>query len=139
MDKRVLAGSVAALVVLLALNLLIVGLGRPTLLAYDTAAGSLPLLDIGAAFVAMAVGGAIAMRRFQWVAVAVSLALWVLTFAMIEPLGGESAPQTGVAQTLRYNGLAMLLTLAAAWAGAWVGERIAQRRPASPAFSGADA
>lgn len=133
MDQRLLTGSVTALAVLLLLNLGLFWFEGARVLALETRAGSLPLLDIAGTFVAMAIGGAIAGARFQWVAVAISLALWVLTFALIEPLGRAPQPPPDWAETLRFNAMAIVLTLLAAWAGAWVGARRGWRGATPPA------
>ncbi|GHE44664.1 hypothetical protein ACFOED_09970 [Vulcaniibacterium thermophilum] len=131
MDKRILIGGVVALAVLLVFDLVLFWTGAAGALAFRTPLGSLPMLDVVAAFGAMALGGAIARHRFQWIAVAVSLTLWVLTFALLGTPSPASPMTPTLPEALRFNALAIALTVAAAWAGAFAGERWAQRRAAA--------
>ena len=128
MSKRVLLGCIAALATMLLFDLLISLSGRQLDLPLETGLGSIPLGGLLVTFGAMLLGGWIARRRFRWIALGLAAALWlaVVTLLMI-----AQPPMDSLATVLKHNALAIALSLAAAWCGAVIGERLGHRRPAS--------
>ncbi|MEI2432659.1 MULTISPECIES: hypothetical protein [Lysobacter] len=99
--------------------------------AIDTGIGPLPLIDILAALVSMFLGGALARHaRFRWIALLLPSAMWALTlFAVVAMAQPDSPPpMRSIGAALKYNALAIALTLAAAFAGALLGERFGRKR-----------
>ncbi|ROU09041.1 hypothetical protein [Lysobacter enzymogenes] len=99
--------------------------------AIDTGIGPLPLIDILAALVSMFLGGALARHAlFRWIALALMSAMWALTlFAVVSmALPDSPPPMRSIGAALKYNALAIALTLAAAFAGALLGERFGRKR-----------
>lgn len=129
MSKRVLLGCIAALATMLVFDLLISLSGWQLDLPLETGFGSIPFGSLLVTFGAMLLGGWIARRRFRWVALGLAGALWlavVVTLLMIaEP------PMDSLAMVLKHNALAIVLSLAAAWCGALIGERLGERKPAT--------
>lgn len=129
MSKRVLLGCIAALATMLVFDLLISLSGRQLDRPLETGFGSIPLGGLLVTFGAMLLGGWIARRRFRWIALGLAAALWlavVVTLLMI-----AQPPMDSLATVLKHNALAIALSLAAAWCGAVMGERLGHRRPAS--------
>jgi len=131
MDKRILLGCLSAAGVLLFFGIFIKFLGLDASQAIETGAGAIPLLDVAGALIAMGVGGAIARHaHFRWIALLLMVEMWVLTLWTIVSMAlpDSPLPMRSLAGALRYNALAIVLTVVAAFAGAILGERIAQRR-----------
>ncbi|MDQ3205822.1 MAG: hypothetical protein M3Q40_04825 [Pseudomonadota bacterium] len=131
MDKRVLFGCIAALAVLVVISLLTQLFGSALGWSLQTPLGILPVADVVGTLLATATGGWIARNsRFRWLALGLMAAVWVATLAVLGSLAGPRSPEPmrSLPAMLQYNGLAIVLTLGAAWLGAWLGEREAQRR-----------
>jgi hypothetical protein len=128
-SKRVLLGCIAALATMLAFDLLITVSGWPLDLPVQSGLGHVPLGGLLVTFGAMLLGGWIARRRFRWVALGLTLALWLAVLATLLALARP--PADSLAGVLRFNALAMVLSLALAWAGALLGERLGNRTAAS--------
>ncbi|UHQ23668.1 hypothetical protein LVB77_02810 [Lysobacter sp. 5GHs7-4] len=132
MDKRVLLGCIAALSVLLlgGLAAQLAGANSDGGQIFHTPLGRVPLGDVLMVLLAMTVGGAIARRKFRAVAVLMVLIVWlaILTVlvAMIAP--DSPPPMASLPAMLKYNGVAIVLNLLAAWAGASLGQFLAARR-----------
>ncbi|MBX9401365.1 hypothetical protein K4L06_08555 [Lysobacter sp. BMK333-48F3] len=136
MNKRVLNGCLGAagLLLLFAMVTKLSGLDARQMI--ETGAGAIPLLDILAALVAMGVGGAIARHaNFRWIALLLMVAMWSLTlFAVVSmALPDSPPPMRTVFGALRYNAIAIVATVIAAFAGAVLGERLGLRRFGAPA------
>ena len=136
MNKRVLNGCLGAagLLLLFAMVTKLSGLDARQMI--ETGAGAIPLLDILAALVAMGVGGAIARHaNFRWIALLLMVAMWSLTlFAVVSmALPDSPPPMRSVFGALRYNAIAIVATVIAAFAGAVLGERLGLRRFGAPA------
>jgi hypothetical protein len=131
MDKRTVSGCIAAIVALMLFALVGFMFGAQLQHVQATPWGELPLLDVAGIFVAMAVGGAIAGRRFQWIALGMIVLLWALVLVVLLSLD----EQMSLARIWRFNRLAIVLNLLLAWlgaiAGAWVGARYLGRREAA--------
>lgn len=127
-NTRILLGCIAALAVMLVFDLLTSLSGWKLDLPLETAVGGIPFGSLLVTFGAMVLGGWIARRRFRWIALGLTAALWL---AVIMVLVATAEPPSGsLAAVLKYNGLAVVLSLAAAWFGAMLGERLGERRPA---------
>ena len=129
MSKRVLLGCIAALATMLVFDLLISLSGWQLDLPLETDFGGIPLGSLVVTFGAMLLGGWIARRRFRWIALGLAGALWlavVVTLLLI-----AQPPMDSLAMVLKHNALAMVLSLAAAWFGAMLGERLGERRGAA--------
>ncbi|WP_091804813.1 hypothetical protein PRJ39_23910 [Lysobacter enzymogenes] len=99
--------------------------------AVDTGIGPLPLIDVLAALVSMFLGGALARHaHFRWIALLLLGAMWALTlFTVVSmALPDSPPPMRSLGGALKYNALAIALTLAAAFAGALLGERFGRKR-----------
>lgn len=136
MNKRVLNGCLGAagLLLLFAMVTKLSGLDARQMI--ETGAGAIPLLDILAALVAMGAGGAIARHaNFRWIALLLMVAMWSLTlFAVVSmALPDSPPPMRTVFGALRYNAIAIVATVIAAFAGAVLGERLGLRRFGAPA------
>lgn len=130
MDKRILLGCLSAAAVLLLFAIATRLFGLDARQAIDTGIGPIPLIDVFAALIAMAAGGAIARHaQFRWVALLLMVAMWALTLFTIVSMAlpDSPPPMRSIAGALKYNALAIVLTLAAAFAGALLGERLARR------------
>ena len=121
MNKRILWGCIAALGLLMLSALITMGLDARFNLALMTPLGQLPLLDLAAVLMATAAGGTIAGARFPWIAVALSAMVWALTVITL-----ATAPDISLSMVLKFNALAIVLTLGLAWLGAYLGARHGQ-------------
>jgi hypothetical protein len=128
MSKRVLLGCIAALAIMLLFELLTVLSGRQLDLPLETGLGNIPLGSLLVTFGAMLLGGWIARRRFRWIALGLAATLWLAVVATL--LLTAKPPMDSLAMVLRYNALAIGLSLAAAWFGAMSGERLGEHRAA---------
>lgn len=130
MDKRILLGCLSAAGMLLLFGIATKFLGLDARQAIQTGIGAIPLIDVFAALIAMGVGGAVARHaQFRWVALLLMVAMWSLTlFAIVSIAMPDSPlPMRTVSGALRYNALAIVLSLAAAFVGALLGERLMRR------------
>lgn len=99
--------------------------------AINTGIGPLPLIDVFAALVSMFLGGALARNAwFRWIAILLMGAMWTLTlFAVVSmALPDSPPPMRSMGAALKFNALAIALTLAAAFGGALLGERFGLKR-----------
>lgn len=128
MDTKILKGTLAAMAVLLALTALQAALPDWT---RPTPMGVLAPADWIAALLAMGVGGRVAGER-RFVVVAPLLQLVVASITFVVFLASPGAALLSEARTpaalLRVNGVSLLVGLAAAALGAWLGVRAAQAR-----------
>lgn len=127
MSKRVLLGCIAALATMLVFELLTVLSGWRLDLPLETGLGGIPLGSLLVTFAAMLLGGWIARRRFRWIALGLAAALWLAVVASL--LLVAQPPMDSLAMVLKYNALGIGLSLAAAWFGAMLGERLGERQP----------
>lgn len=130
MQKRLLIACVVALVAMLLCSLVIQLFGAQLNRALNTPLGALPVADVLSVLVAMTAGGFAARHaRFRWIAVGLVAVVWIATLSvltlMLPPNAVSTAPTSVV---LKYNALSIVLTLGAAWLGAFSGERWAARR-----------
>ncbi len=114
MDKRILWGCIAALGLLLLFAVITVLLDARINSAFRTPLGDLPVLDLFGVLVAMAVGGAIAGARFAPIAAVLMAVVSVTSLAV-------PAASTPLMLVLKFNAMAMLLSLAIAVLGARLG------------------
>ncbi|MGO4259859.1 hypothetical protein [Lysobacter sp. TAB13] len=131
MDKRILLGCLSAAGMLLLFGICTKLFGLDARQAINTGFGPIPAIDVFAALVAMGLGGAIARHaHFRWVALLLMVAMWTLTlFTVVSmALPDSPLPMRSMAGALKYNAVAIVLTLAAAFGGALLGERLARRR-----------
>lgn len=139
MDKRILLGCIAALAVLVVVSLLTQLFGAQLSWSLQTPLGVLPVADIVGTLLAMGAGGWVARnRRFRWLALGLMAAVWLAALAVLGTAAGPSSPEPmrSVPAMLQYNALAIVLTLVAAWFGAWLGERQFRLRKGSVAATG---
>jgi hypothetical protein len=122
MNKRTLWGCIAALGALMLFALITLVFDSRLNKGWSTPLGEIPLMDLLGVLVSMAAGGAIAGRRFRWIAVALMGLVWLLSVITL----GLATDMT-LGGVLRYNALAMVLTLALAWLGAELGPRLRAR------------
>lgn len=130
MDKRILYGCLAALGTMMGFDLLTQLSGVKLDLPVRTPLG---MIFIGTAVVtlaAMTLGGWIARRDFRWIAVALSVVLWTAVIAALYAIAPATAPTASLPGIVKFNALAIVLSLAASWLGAMLGERLAARRAA---------
>lgn len=127
MDKRILVGCIAALGTMLGVDLLAQVSGWRLDLPVRTVLGIVPVGSIVATLVAMALGGWIARRRFHWIAVALTAAVWVATIVALVALAPPTAASMSLPGIVKFNALAIVLGLLASWLGARLGERLAMR------------
>ena len=125
MNKQILWGCITALAVLMGLALVTFAFDSRLNQALLTPLGELPVMDLLGVLVATAAGGAIAGPRFRWVAMGLMGLLWLLTVTVLTTKQMVSLPTT-----LKYNTLAIVLTLGLSWVGATIGARLAARRNA---------
>jgi hypothetical protein len=118
MEKRILWGCIAALCLLMLFAWITMLFDMRLDQALTTPLGDLPLLDLLGVLVAMTAGGAIAGPRFARIAVALVALVWILSMAVLATL---PAPSLSMSAVLRINAMAMLLSLAFAVLGAWLG------------------
>lgn len=128
MDKRHLLACIAALATMLGFDLAISLSGRALDLPAETGWGTLPIAGLLVTALAMAIGGWIARRGFRPLAVLLAAALWLAVVTVIEAGALGGGPAFGPAELLRQHGLAMALSLMAAWLGAALGEWLVSRR-----------
>lgn len=130
MDKRILLGCLSAAGMLLLFGIFTKFLGLDARQAVQTGFGAIPVIDVFGALVAMGIGGAVARHaQFRWVALLLMVVMWSLTLFTIVSIAMPDSPlpMRTVAGALRYNALAIVLSLAAAFAGAVLGERLMRR------------
>ena len=130
LDTRTLTGGVVALALLLAFDLFASLADADLSVDVRTPFGPFSVVTLAVTFVAMAVGGWVARRGFTWVALALTALTWVTVVVTLLAIAGPDSPaqMRSVGGVLRYNAAAIVLGLATAWLGAWVGQRLAQRR-----------
>ena len=123
MDKRILSGCIASLVGLMLFALVGFLFGAKLHHVQATPWGELPLLDLSGVLLSMAVGGAIAGRRYAWYAMGMIALLWAATvFVLI-----SVQPEMALSKVLRFNRLAIGASLLLAWLGAFAGARLGER------------
>ncbi|MEH6421655.1 hypothetical protein [Pseudomonas sp. CGJS7] len=130
MDKRILLGCLSAAAMLLLFGIFTKLFGLDSSQAIDTGAGAIPLIDVFAALIAMGVGGAIAQSaHFRWIALLLMVLMWALTlFAVVSmALPDSPLPMRTMVGALKFNAVAIILTLTAAFAGALIGQRLGAR------------
>lgn len=126
MDKRTLSGCIASLVGLMLFALIGYAFGAKLHHVQATPWGELPLLDLAGVFVSMAIGGAIAGRRYAWFAIGLVALMWAATvFVLI-----SVQPEMTLSKVLHFNQLAIVLSVLFAWLGAFLGARLGERRRA---------
>lgn len=137
LDKRHLLGCIAALALMLGFDLAISLSGRALDLPTETGWGTIPLAGLLVTLLAMLIGGVIARRGFRPLAVLLAIAVWLSVASVIGigALSSDGGPAFGAGDVLRQHGLAMALSLLAAWVGATLGERLATQDPV-PAAQG---
>lgn len=126
MEKRIVLGCVTAAATLLTLGVITKVLSLQGGLSFSTPLGPLPLLDVLTVLLAMAAGGFIARNAmFRWAAIGLVVLMWLLTLSTLASSTGlnSSGPLHSVQGILKYNALAIVLSLIAAWGGAFFGER----------------
>lgn len=128
MQHRLLMGCVVATAILLGTDVLIHLFAAQLNRGVMTRLGEIPVSQLLAVFVAMFAGAAIARRRFRWIAVAIAAIVWLGTVASVA-LQGDLGGEFGL--MLRYSALGLVLSLAMAWLGAWLGERVGLATPKS--------
>ncbi|MGH8085972.1 MAG: hypothetical protein ACREPV_11945 [Lysobacter sp.] len=130
MSKRALLGCIAALATMLLFDLLISVSGWQLDLPLETGLGGIPIGSLLVTFGAMLLGGWIARRRFRWIALGLAAALWLAVVVALLLIA--QPPMDSLPMVLKYNALAIGLSLAAAWFGALLGERLGERRVGAP-------
>jgi len=123
MDKRIVSGCIASIVGLMLFTFIGFMLGAKLQQVVTTPWGELPLFDLAGVLVSMAVGGAIAGRRYVWFAIGLVALVWVPIIFMLVTM----QPEMTLARVLRFNRLAIGANLILAWLGAFLGARLAQR------------
>ena len=125
MNKQILWGCITALALMMGLSVVTFIFDARLNQAVMTPLGELPLMDLLGVLVATAAGGAVAGARFRWVGTALMGVLWLLTVIVLA--AKQTAP---LPTTLKYNALAIVLTLGLSWLGATIGAHLAARRGA---------
>lgn len=131
MDKRILLGCLGGAGLLLLFAFLTKLFGLDARQAIDTGIGPLPLIDVFAALASMFLGGALARHpHFRWIAPLLIAAMWALTlFTVVSmALPDSPPPMRSMGAALKFNALAIALTLTAAFGGAVLGERFGLKR-----------
>ena len=123
MDKRIVSGCIASIVGLMLFAFIGFMLGAKLQQVATTPWGELPLFDLAGVFVSMAVGGAIAGRRYVWFAIGLIALIWIPVIFMLVAM----QPEMTLARVLRFNRLAIGANLILAWLGAFLGANLAQR------------
>lgn len=133
MDKRILWACIAALGALLGFDLLTQLSGWKLDVPLHTSLGMVPLGSVLMTLAAMTLGGWIARRNFHWIALLLSAVMWIAVLAVLHFVPPPGAPTMTLAAIMKFNALAIVLSLAASWFGAWLGETLAERQgpPAS--------
>ncbi|MFD0739871.1 hypothetical protein ACFQZQ_11310 [Lysobacter koreensis] len=134
MDQRILYGCIAALGVMLGFDLLTRASGVELDLPVSTPLGSIATGGVLVTFAAMTLGAWIARRDFRWVALALNAVLWVMVIAVLHSVAMPTDANASLSAILKFSGLGIVLSLAASWLGAMLGQRLAARRglPATP-------
>lgn len=127
---RLLAGGLAALVLLLAATAWVGWIEAPRL---RTPLGPVSLPDLASVAVAMAAGGFVARDGFRGLAVLLVALAGISATAAAWALAPEALPDAG-RWLLRQHAFGLLLELATAWLAAHAGQRAAGR--ARPALRG---
>ena len=129
MDKRTLWGCLAALAALLGIDLLTQLSGWKLDGPLRTPFGMVFIGGVITTFAAMALGGWVARRKFRWIALALCLIVWIATIAMLHAVVRPDGAVTAMSLKgiLKFNALAISLSLVASWLGAMFGERLAAR------------
>lgn len=125
-DQRRLLAAAIALLLLLALTAATL-LARPMQGQWRTPLGFVAPFELLAVVLSMGVGGVIARQGFRGWAVALVVIAGIASAVAAYGLAPPALPGTG-RWLLRNTVLQMLLSAAAAWAAAAVGERLAARR-----------
>lgn len=123
MNKQILWGCITASALLMVFALATFFFDARLDQTVRTPLGELPLVDLLGVLVATAAGGAVAGIGFRGFAVALMGLLWLLTVAVLATRHTGSLPAL-----LKYNALAIVLTLGLSWLGATLGARLAARR-----------
>ncbi|MGH8077027.1 MAG: hypothetical protein ACREPE_06855, partial [Lysobacter sp.] len=120
MDKRILWGCLAALATMLGFDLLTQLSGWKLDGPVRTPFGMIFVGGAVSTFAAMTLGGWIARRNFRWIAVALSVVVWVAIIAMLYAIAmpGGAAAMISLAGILKFNAFAIALSLVASWLGA---------------------
>ncbi len=129
MEKRILLGALVALGLMLGFELLVTASGRALDWPIDTGMGHVPLAGLLVNLLAMVAGGRIAREGFRLPALILSALISVCVVASLQ-LSAAHAQLPGVfglSGVLKYNALAIALSLLAAWSGATLGEWWARR------------
>lgn len=131
--KRMLAGALVALVVMIAGSLVVQLAGMQFSREIASPLGVIPLNDIVSVLLAMIAGGAVARSpAFRWVAVALQALVWAAIIATLYlAYDGSQVSTLPLSNVLRLNAAALASSLLAAGLGAWIGERLALRRAAA--------
>jgi hypothetical protein len=116
MDKRILWGCIAALGLLVLFAVITMLFDARLNQAIMTPLGDLPVLDLFGVLVAMAAGGAIAGMRFAPIAAVLMAVVWLTSLAV-----PAASPTMPLMLVLKFNAMAMLLSLAFAVLGARLG------------------
>jgi hypothetical protein len=124
MDKRILSGCIASLIGLMLFASIGFLLGSKLNQVWATHWGELPLFDTAGVLLSMAVGGAIAGRRYVWFAIGLVALMWAATVVVLVSVH----PEMTLAKVLHFNRLAIASSLVLACLGAWIGARLAERR-----------
>jgi hypothetical protein len=125
--RRLLAGALVALVVMIAGSLVVQMAGAQLNREFISPFGPVPLADVVSVLLAMTAGGAVARSRaFRWVAVVLQALVWAAIIAMLY-LAHDGSPVSSLplSMMLQHNAAALALSLIAAGLGAWLGERLA--------------
>ncbi|MGO4221696.1 hypothetical protein AB4Y64_07540 [Lysobacter sp. TAF61] len=122
MDKRILWGCIAATGLLVLFALVTIVFDAHLNQAIRTPLGDLPLLDLLGVLVAMAAGGAIAGARFARIAALLMAVVWLTSVTVL-----SAKPSMPLLLVLKFNAMAMLLSLAVAVLGARLGARLGTR------------
>lgn len=128
MHKRTLIACLAALGAWLVFDLITRFSGIPLDLPVQTPVGWISIGGLLVTFAAMAWGGWIAQRGFGWIALALTALVWLAAIATLWATAQPASATSSLPGILEYHAVAIALSLAAAWAGALVGERLAARR-----------
>lgn len=135
MDQRILWACLAALAVLLGIDLLTQLSGWKLDGPVRTPFGLMFIGGVITTFAAMTLGGWIARRNFRWIALALCVVVWIATLGMLQAVARPDGAVIAMSLMgiLKFNALAIALSLAASWLGAMFGEHLAARL--SPAAS----
>jgi hypothetical protein len=127
--RRLLAGALVALVVMIAGSLAVQMAGARLDREIASPLGPVPVTDVLGVLLAMTAGGAIARSRaFRWIAVALQALVWASIIATLY-IAHDGSPVSSLplSTVLRHNAAALVLSLLVAGLGAWAGEWLALR------------